>query len=291
MLDGLHLHFERLRLFRGQNTLTVAEVVIRHGKDGFIVRHVADDTRHIRKSGEFACPLAAVACDDLIAAILSGTHQRGLIDARRLNRLHKSLHLRIVPDTKGMIFERVQVRQIDIDNLLRLGRAGSVTGSGGLLLFGSFSFFGRHLPLRGNGSLLAGSFLTLGHFVSGLLGLFSGSSLVRFGRTATLGLFRSLFLDGLFLRRCFLLCRSLILRGAEIQHLRSGSRLFLGLVFYRGSGLRFRYSLHHGGLWHTGNRLLRRRGRVLDRFRLFLLGSVTGLFGLRANVLFVVCHY
>ena len=127
MLDGLHLHFERLRLFGRQNAFTVAEVVIRHGEDGFIVRHVADDTRHIRKSGEFACPLAAVACDDLIAAILTGTHQRRLIDARRLDRLHKPLHFRIVPDTKGMIFERVQVRQVEIDDLLFFG-TGSVTG-------------------------------------------------------------------------------------------------------------------------------------------------------------------
>ena len=40
MLDCLYLHFERLRLFRGQNTLTVAEVVIRHGEDGFICKHL-----------------------------------------------------------------------------------------------------------------------------------------------------------------------------------------------------------------------------------------------------------
>ena len=59
------------------------------------------------KSGKLACLLAAVAYDDLIAAILTGTHRRWLIDARRLDRLHKSLHLRIVPDTNGMIFERV----------------------------------------------------------------------------------------------------------------------------------------------------------------------------------------
>ena len=39
----------------------------------------------IRKSDKLACPLAAVACDDLIAAILAGTHQCGLIDARRLD--------------------------------------------------------------------------------------------------------------------------------------------------------------------------------------------------------------
>ena len=36
VLDCLYLHFERLRLFGGQNTLTVAEVVIRNGEDGFM---------------------------------------------------------------------------------------------------------------------------------------------------------------------------------------------------------------------------------------------------------------
>ena len=33
--------------------------------------------------------------------------QRRLIDTRCLDRLHKPMHLRIVPDTKGMIFERM----------------------------------------------------------------------------------------------------------------------------------------------------------------------------------------
>ena len=153
--------------------------------------------------------------------------------------LHQPFHFRIVTDTERMVFERMQLGQVDIDDLLRLGRAGSVTGSGGLLLFGSLGIFGRCLRLWGNGSLLAGSFLTLGHFVSGRLELFS-RGLVRFGRTATLGPFRSLFLDGLFLRSCFRLCRSLILCDAEIQHLRSGGSFFFGLAFYRGSGLHFR---------------------------------------------------
>ena len=179
-----------------------------------------------------------------------------------------------------MVFERMQLGQVDIDDLLRLGRAGSITGSGGLLLFGSFGLLGRCLRLRGNRSLLAGSFLTLGHFVSGLLGFFSWSGLVRFDRTATLGLFRSLFLDGRFLRGCFLLCRSPILCGAEIQHLGSGSRLSFGRAFYCGSGLCFRCSFHHGGLRRTRCRLLWRWGCVFDRLRFFLLGSLTGLCGL-----------
>ena len=129
------------------------------------------------------------------------------------------------------------------------------------------------------------------HFVSGLLGLFSGSGLVRFGRTATLGLFFRLLFDGLFLRGCFLLCRSLIFCGAEIQHLRSWGSLFFGLAFYRVSRLRFWCSFHHGGLRRTGSRLLRRRGRVVDRLHFFLSGSLTELFGLRADVLFIVCHH
>ena len=149
--------------------LTVAEVVIRHGEDSFIVRHVADDTRHIRKSGKFTCPLAAVACDNLIAAILTGTHERRLIDARRLDRLHKPLHLRIVPDTKGMIFERVQVRQVEIDDLLFFG-AGGVTGRRRLR---------RDLHTSGSAALIRGRLLRGGL----ALGLF----VPRFGRLVTGG--------------------------------------------------------------------------------------------------------
>jgi hypothetical protein len=55
-----------------------------------------------------------------------GTHQCGLIDTRRLDRLHKPLHLCIVPDTKGMSFERMQVGQAEVDDLLFFG-TGSIT--------------------------------------------------------------------------------------------------------------------------------------------------------------------
>ena len=44
-----------------------------------IVRHVADDTGHIGKSGQLTGPLAAVARDDFLAPALAGTHQRGLV--------------------------------------------------------------------------------------------------------------------------------------------------------------------------------------------------------------------
>ena len=193
----------------------MAEVVIRHGEDGFIVRHVADDTRHIRKSGEFACPLAAVACDDLIAAILTGMHQRGLIDARRLDRLHKPLHLRIVPDTKGMIFERVQVRQVEIDDLL-FYRSSGVTGR---------RWLRRDLRTGGSAALIHGRLLrgglTLGLFVPrfGRLCLI-GSGLAILGRTASAGLGGLVLFRGrLLLDRLFLLLGCLLTGSGKIHHL------------------------------------------------------------------------
>ena len=193
----------------------MAEVVIRHGEDGFIVRHVADDTRHIRKSGKLACPLAAVACDDLIAAILTGTHQRGLIDTRCLDRLHKPLHLRIVPDTKGMIFERMQVRQIEIDDLLFFG-TGGVSGRRRLR---------RDLRTSGSAALIHSRLLrdglALGLFVPrfGRLGL-TGSGLAILGRSASAGFGGLVLFRGrLLLDRLFLLLGRLVTGSGKIHHL------------------------------------------------------------------------
>ena len=319
MLDGLHLHFERLRLFRGQNALTVAEVVIRHGEDGFIVRHVADNTRHIRKSGKLACPLATVACDDLIAAILTGTHQRRLIDTRRLDRLHKSLHLCIVPDTKGMIFERVQVGQAEIDDLFFFG-AGSVTGCRRLR---------RDLCTSGSAALIHGRLLrgglALGLFVPrfGRLGLI-GSGLAFLGRTAS-AKFGGLVPFGgrLLLDRLFILLGRLVTGGGKIHHLagmcRGGGilagsgrlRLFLSSLVDFGSGRLLHLSVGNsiGGIRHglahfkecrlplmfqhdrlcvgqhrLGNGLLRHSGTFYRRS-----GSLGGR-GCFGNVFLIVCH-
>ena len=319
MLDGLHLHFERLCLFRGQNALTVAEVVIRHGKDGFIVRHVADDTRHIRKSGKLACPLAAVACDDLIAAILAGTHQRGLVDACRLDRLHKPLHLRIVPDTKGMILERMQVRQVEIDNLLFFG-TGGVSGRRRLRC---------DLRTSGSAALIHGRLLrgglALGLFVPrfGRLGLIGSTpALLRWTSSAGLG---GLVLFGgrLLLDRLFLLFGRLVTGGGKIHYLvgmcrggivlagirrlrllhfslgsfGSGRLLHLGMS-NSVSGIRYgiahfkerRVPLlsQHGRLRIGQNRL---RSRRLRQGGIFYRGSGSlGGRGCLGNVFLIICH-
>lgn len=48
------------------------------------------------------------------------------------DRLHQPLHFRIVPDAKGMIFERVQLGKIEIDNLL-FHATGGIPRGGRLL--------------------------------------------------------------------------------------------------------------------------------------------------------------
>ena len=170
-----------------------------------------------------------MACDDFIAAILTGTHQRRLIDACRLDRLHKPLHFRIVPNTKGVIFERVQIGQVEIDDLF-FYRPSGVAGRGRL-----------RRDLRASGSaalihdrLLRGG-LALGLFVPrfGRLCLI-GSGLAFLGRTASaefgsLVLFRGRLLPAFL----FLLLGRLVMGSGKIHHLTGMCR---GGIILAGSG-------------------------------------------------------
>ena len=282
----------------------MAQVVIRHSEDGLVIGHVTDDTGHIHKSGQFTCPLAAVARDDLIPAVLSGTHQCGLVYTACSDRLHKALHLGIVTDTKGMIFERAQLGQIEVDNFLFFC-AGSVTGRGGLFRRGR----GGSLLQIGRGIFRGG--LTLGHFVSrGRLGLVGGR-LVSLCRAALAGLGRCFvlrlrgFLFGSFLFRGLVLF-GLLTGGGKIHHLARGSRGGIALV--RGIrlldllvglgrlGSRRAGSLRGGRLGlFRGSRLFSRGGighNRLDLFgsRLFRRGGRFSLFYLGADILFIVCQ-
>ncbi len=243
-----------------------------------------------------------MACDDFIAAILTGTHQRRLIDSCRLDRLHKPLHFRIVPNTKGVIFERVQVCQIEIDDFLFLG-TGSITGR---------RWLRRDLRTGGSAALIHGRILrgglALGLFVPrfGRLGLIgSGLAILGWATSAGLGgliLFRGRFL----LDRLFLLLGRLITGGGEIHHLASGSRDGIALV--RGVrllalliglgrlGSRRAGSLRNGGLrlFH-GSRLFSRGGICRNRLGLFgsrrlRRGGRVSLFYLGADILFIVCQ-
>lgn len=109
----------------------MAQIIVRHGEDGLVIRHVADDTGHIPIPGQFAGLLAAVACHDLITTFLAGADQGGLVYAASLDTLHQGLHLRVIPHLEGVILKGVEFGQIKIDNLL-LDRAGGVPWFGGL---------------------------------------------------------------------------------------------------------------------------------------------------------------
>lgn len=101
----------------------------------FIICHVADNTGHIAVARQFAGPLPPVARYDLIAPVLTGTHQGGLVDAASLDGGHKALHLHIVPDAEWVVLERVELREVQIDDLL-LFPTGGVPGLGRLLRHG-----------------------------------------------------------------------------------------------------------------------------------------------------------
>ncbi len=59
--------FRALAFSHWQDGFTLVHVVLNHLRDGLFIRQVADDTRHIRKSGKLAGLLAAVAGDFPVA--------------------------------------------------------------------------------------------------------------------------------------------------------------------------------------------------------------------------------
>ena len=224
MLDGLILHFQGHSLFAGQNRFALTEVVIRHSENGLVIRHIADDTGHIAIPGKLAGHLAAVARDDLIAAALTGTYQRGLVDAAVANTLHQRFHFRIVTDTERMILERVQVGKVKIDDFLFFG-AGSVAGC-------RRHFRGRRCCLFLGGCM---GFASLGR-----LGLLRGH-FFRLGRAATAGLFRlCLFLGPRLGRRSFFGFCGAAPFGLGFLRLRHGLFPFLLAVLGDGNRLGFR---------------------------------------------------
>ena len=89
MLDGLHLHLQRLRLFHRQDFSTVTQVVVRHGKVSPLVSHLADDTGHILISGQLTGPHAARTRRRSHSRRPHGDGPAQAIDARRLDGVHQ----------------------------------------------------------------------------------------------------------------------------------------------------------------------------------------------------------
>ncbi len=216
------------------------------GEDSLVIGHVTDDTGHFDKPGQFAGPLAAVSGDDLISAALTAPHQRRLIDIGSFDRLHQPLHFCIVSDAKGVIFERVQLEKIEIDNLL-FHATGGIPRGGWLLGYSrGFRLGGRTFP---------GRRLTLGHFVPR-----SRLGPVR-GRLASLGWAVPAGFDRL-------------LRFVRLLVIIRGSRLFRGLTICRPfpSGSKICFLSSRDGISHAGERdlllvLARLRRTPLSRSR------------------------
>ena len=285
MLDSLQLHFQGLGPLTRQDIFTLVGVVLHHLRDSLLVRQVTDDTGHIREARKLAGLLTAVARHDLIAAVLTGTNNSGLGHALVPDAGHHSLHFLVITDLERMIFEGVEVRQFQVNNLFLLRRAGSLGGGRGCFslnrslclgrtlgglggLGGLFRFLGgsgllRRLALLAGGLLLCGSgglgLILLGRAAPALLGLFLHRPGL-FGRRRGSGLFWAfrLLLDGGLFRR--------LLLGHDFREVKdryAGGLLLLGSVcglVLLGGGRLFRsFGLIRGG--RLGSRLLLLGGR------------------------------
>ena len=69
---------------------------------------------------QYAGVFAAVACNQLITAVLPWPRQRGDEDAVFLNAFGGFLHGRILPHLKGVIRERMQLRERNLNNYFLL---------------------------------------------------------------------------------------------------------------------------------------------------------------------------
>ena len=117
--DSFQLHFIRLRPFRGQDILSL-EVTVHHDNGGSVPVNVADNDWHGSQSCQLTGVFAAVACDQLVAAVLPWPCQRRDEDAVFLDAFGGFLHGRILPHLKGMIRERMQLRERNLNDYFLL---------------------------------------------------------------------------------------------------------------------------------------------------------------------------
>ena len=75
---------------------------------------------HGGQSCQLTGVFASVACDQLVAAVLPWPRQRGDEDAILLDAFGGFLHGRILPHLKGMLRERMQLREWDLDDYILL---------------------------------------------------------------------------------------------------------------------------------------------------------------------------
>ena len=192
------------------------------------------------------------------------------MDAASLDGRHKALHLHIIPDAERVVLERVELVQVQVDDLLLLS-AGGVLGLGrrfrggrgrGLLL-GRAGLPGGLAPLGGLGRLASaapagGLLLLLGRAALALGLLPLGRGLLVLGAAATAGFLLRLLLGPLPLLAALLGWVSLRARLPLLPSIRPDGRQIDHFVL-RGRGA------FHAGEYHLGPLL--RGGRGLRHFR------------------------
>ena len=118
-LDGLHLHLVGFGAFGGENVLSL-EVAVHHDDGGSVPVNVADNDGHGGQPRQLTGVFAAVTCDQFIAAVLPWPRQRGDEDAVLLDAFGGFLHGRILSHLKGVIRERMQLRERNLNNYFLL---------------------------------------------------------------------------------------------------------------------------------------------------------------------------
>ena len=96
------------------------EVAVHHDDGGSVPVNVADNDRHGGQPSQLAGVFAAVACNQLITAVLPWPCQRGDEDAVLLDAFGGFLHGRILSHLKGVIRERMQLRERNLNNYFLL---------------------------------------------------------------------------------------------------------------------------------------------------------------------------
>ena len=127
MFYSLQLHLISKSSLAGEQAFSL-QVAVNHDDGGLVIIQVADNDRHGILASQFAGPLTPVPGHQLIAAVRvragNGRDQYAILpDA--VGSLHHGL---IVLDLKGVILERVQLRQGNFHDFFTLGVGAAFLG-------------------------------------------------------------------------------------------------------------------------------------------------------------------
>ena len=113
---SLHFHLVRERFLRWQDMLPL-QVTVHHRDNSFFVRQITDDNGHRLHSQCFAGGKPSVAGDQLIAASVFRTRQRGSKNAGIGNALHQLCHFLVILHLERVILKGRKLCQRNLFDL------------------------------------------------------------------------------------------------------------------------------------------------------------------------------